>query len=70
MTWMSPRQVLISTEDRRIIDDTRMSVERPFVRDWNLHIRHIQYNDSGEYRCTINTETVRIKRIRVYVQGE
>ncbi|KAL5004685.1 hypothetical protein ScPMuIL_018141 [Solemya velum] len=68
MTWMHPKRVLISMDDRRVIDDTRMSIERPFVRDWNLHIRHIRYNDSGEYRCTINTYPVQVKRIKLSVQ--
>lgn len=70
MTWMHPKRVLISMDDRRVIDDTRMSIERPFVRDWNLHIRHIRYNDSGEYRCTINTYPVQVKRIKLSVQGK
>ncbi|WAR01034.1 LACH-like protein [Mya arenaria] len=65
---MNPKRILISTEDRRVIDDTRMSIERPFVRDWNLHIRNVQTDDDGEYTCQINTDPIQIKRIRLKVQ--
>ncbi|KAH3837586.1 hypothetical protein DPMN_110981, partial [Dreissena polymorpha] len=66
--WMNPRRILISTEDRRVIDDTRMSIERPYVQDWNLHIRSVQVYDDGEYTCQINTDPIQIKRIRLKVQ--
>ena len=67
---MNPRRILLSTEDRRVIDDSRMSVERPFVRDWNLLIRHVSVNDNGEYTCQINTDPIQIKRIRLTVHGK
>jgi hypothetical protein len=66
---MNPRRILISNNDRRIIDDPRMSVERPFIQDWNLHIRSVQYKDSGEYTCQINTLGVQIKRVTLNIQG-
>ena len=53
-----------------MIDDSRMSVERPFVRDWNLLIRHVSVNDNGEYTCQINTDPIQIKRIRLTVHGK
>lgn len=46
-----------------------MSVERPKVADWNLMIREVRYNDSGEYMCQINSVPVRIKRIWLFVLG-
>jgi hypothetical protein len=46
-----------------------MSIERPFVGDYNLHIRNVRYDDRGEYTCTINTIPVQIKRIRLIVKG-
>ena len=67
---MNPRRILLSTEDRRVIDDSRMSVERPFVRDWNLLIRHVSVNDNGEYTCQINTDPIQIKRVRLSVHGK
>ncbi|KAL3867525.1 hypothetical protein ACJMK2_044722, partial [Sinanodonta woodiana] len=49
--WMNTKSILISTEDRRTTDDVRMSVERPFITDWNLHIRNVQLKDRGIYTC-------------------
>ncbi|KAL4227319.1 Hemicentin-1 [Mactra antiquata] len=67
LVWMNPRRVVLSSNDRRVIDDTRMSIERPFTQDWNLHIRNVQINDAGEYTCQINTNPIQIKRIRLTV---
>ncbi|KAK3606002.1 hypothetical protein CHS0354_025034 [Potamilus streckersoni] len=65
--WMTPQRILISTEDRRVIDDMRMSIERPFVRDWNLHIRSVELKDNGIYTCQVNTNPIQIKRIHLNV---
>ena len=67
--WMNPRRILLSTEDRRVIDDSRMSVERPFVRDWNLLIRHVTVSDNGQFTCQINTDPIQIKRVWLTVHG-
>ena len=67
---MNPRKTLISTDDSRYIDDSRLSVERPKIEDWNLMIREVRYNDSGEYMCQINTKPVMIKRIYLFVLGK
>ncbi|KAK3606000.1 hypothetical protein CHS0354_025030 [Potamilus streckersoni] len=61
--WMNTNKVLISTEDRRVIDDVRMSIERPFVKDWNLYIRNVELKDRGTYTCQVNTNPIQIKRI-------
>ncbi|XP_061192075.1 limbic system-associated membrane protein-like [Saccostrea echinata] len=70
ITWMSPRETLIAIGDRRIIDDTRMSIERPRVPDWNLHIRELQFYDRGTYTCSLNTKPMSTKKIylEVYVE--
>ncbi|XP_041375065.1 protein amalgam-like [Gigantopelta aegis] len=65
--WVSPRTTLISHEDRRDIDDQRISVERPYVKEWNLHIRNVRYNDSGSYKCQINTNPVQVKEVKLSV---
>ena len=67
--WMNPKRIVISERESRYIDDPRMSIERPFVGDYNLHIRNVRYDDRGEYTCTINTIPVQIKRIRLIVKG-
>lgn len=67
---MNPNSILISNEDRRIIDNMRISVERPYTKDWNLHIREVRYSDKGQYTCQINTKPVRIKRVFLDIQGK
>ncbi|KAL4228134.1 hypothetical protein ACF0H5_013569 [Mactra antiquata] len=68
LIWMNPRVTLISKDESRVIDDSRISVERPKTKDWNLMIREVRYNDSGEYMCQINTQPIKIKRIYLYVK--
>ncbi|KAK3757331.1 hypothetical protein RRG08_008992 [Elysia crispata] len=55
--------VVLTHKDRRIIDDDRMSVERPTTPAWNLHIRDAEHNDTNRYLCTINTSPVMSKNV-------
>ena len=68
--WTDDESFLLTLADRRIIDDDRMSVERPFTKDWNLHIRNVRYSDQGRYICQINTEPVKTKHVQLVVLGE
>ncbi|XP_025077038.1 limbic system-associated membrane protein-like [Pomacea canaliculata] len=68
VVWVSPAQTAISIEDRRVINDMRISVERTFVWDWNLHIRNVSITDAGTYMCQINTMPVKTKRVHLVVQ--
>ncbi|KAK3602264.1 hypothetical protein CHS0354_017643 [Potamilus streckersoni] len=65
--WTTADTFILTLEDRRIIDDDRFSVERPFIKDWNLHIRKVTYNDTGKYICQINTTPVKTKVISLTV---
>ena len=67
--WTDHTSTLLTHEERRVIDDDRMSVERPFTRDWNLHIRNVQLEDQGTYKCQINTIPVREKTIHLKIEG-
>lgn len=67
IAWMNPNKILISQGDRRLMDDIRMTIERPLIPDWNLHIRNVRYSDRGMYSCTLNTKPVLIKRINLTV---
>ncbi|KAL8560924.1 hypothetical protein ACOMHN_019908 [Nucella lapillus] len=67
VVWVSPTQTAISMEDRRMINDMRMSVERPFLKDWNLHIRNVSITDAGEFLCQLNTSPVQIKTVKLFV---
>lgn len=66
---MSPLETVISLEDRRILNDMRISVERPFMKDWNLHLRNVSVTDAGVYKCQINTDPVGTKKINLEVTG-
>ncbi|CAG5120084.1 unnamed protein product, partial [Candidula unifasciata] len=66
--WVNPRKTLISLADRRMIDDHRISVERPYVKIWNLLIRDVRHNDSGAYECRVNTSPIQIKGVTLEVQ--
>ncbi|XP_050401914.1 opioid-binding protein/cell adhesion molecule isoform X2 [Patella vulgata] len=68
VVWVNPSNTVISLQDRRMINDMRISVERPYLADWNLHIRNVTMEDGGEYKCQINTEPVKTKRIKLIVQ--
>lgn len=66
---MNPKRILFSKEDAIVIADGRVSVETTREGGWNLKIKHVRYNDSGEYSCQINTHPVKIKRVLLQVQG-
>ncbi|XP_060082755.1 limbic system-associated membrane protein-like [Ylistrum balloti] len=68
IVWLNPKRIVVSHKESRFINDLRMSIERPFMGDYNLHIRSVKYEDRGDYMCSINTRPVTIKRIRLIVQ--
>ncbi|OWF45992.1 Opioid-binding protein/cell adhesion molecule-like [Mizuhopecten yessoensis] len=68
VVWMNPQKTVLTRMDHRIIDDMRISVERHLLREWNLHIRSVGYEDKGEYTCSINTEPVQEKHVFLEVQ--
>lgn len=61
--------VTLTYEDRRVVDDWRFSVVRPYLREWNLQIRDVQWPDQDMYRCTINTTPVKSKIVSLHVKG-
>ena len=69
VAWTDQWNTLLTLDDRRIIDDSRISIERPYTRDWNLHIRKSEYNDRGQYTCQINTNPVKMKTVMLLVLG-
>lgn len=70
VVWMNPKKILIGKNQRRFIDDARISIEHTQIDYWNLHIRHIRYEDRGEYTCTVNTSPVQITRVNLMVYGK
>lgn len=69
VAWLDHNMIPLTYEDRRVVDDTRFSIVRPQVREWNLQVRDIRPEDEGRYRCTINTNPVRNKQIVLHVKG-
>ncbi|XP_069137096.1 lachesin-like [Argopecten irradians] len=67
VAWLDPREKILTLEERRVISDDRISLERPYTNDWNLFIRDVKPSDSGKYMCQINTNPVKIKNIVLYV---
>ncbi|KAI8793146.1 Neuronal growth regulator 1, partial [Biomphalaria glabrata] len=66
VVWMRGAKIL-TLEDRRIVSDERVSLERPFVKEWNLHIRKIETVDSGLYMCQINTDPLQVRSVTLVV---
>lgn len=69
ITWMSPKNILIAIGEKRIIDDTRMSIIRPRIPDWNLQIRELEFYDRGMYICSLNTKPMSKKNVHLEVYG-
>ncbi|KAL4227551.1 Fibroblast growth factor receptor 3 [Mactra antiquata] len=56
VVWTDATGFVLTLDDTRLLEDTRLSVERPFKRLWNLHIRDVQHADRGKYICQIMTK--------------
>ncbi|GAB1606028.1 lachesin-like, partial, partial [Argonauta hians] len=67
VVWTNPESTIVSLNVKRIIDDRRISVERPYLKDWHLHVRNVRVSDSGEYTCQINTMPVKMKIVNLKV---
>ncbi|XP_062573754.1 lachesin-like isoform X2 [Saccostrea cucullata] len=67
VVWTDRWSTLLTYGDRRIINDERISVERPRLRDWNLVIREVQYTDQGNYVCQINTLPIKTNSVLLHV---
>ena len=67
--WIGANGIVLTIEDRRVVDDVRFSVTRRTVDDWALVIADAQIDDSGSYKCTLNTDPVRSKTVMLTVQG-
>lgn len=69
VAWLDANSIPLTYEDRRVVDDARFTVVRPYPKEWNLQIRDIRSDDQGQYRCTINTSPVKSKVITLHVKG-
>jgi hypothetical protein len=69
VAWLDESSIPLTYDDRRIVDDSRFTIVRPIVREWNLQIRDVRLEDQGQYRCTVNTQPVRSKVVMLHVKG-
>nr|XP_022329346.1 protein amalgam-like [Crassostrea virginica]XP_022329347.1 protein amalgam-like [Crassostrea virginica]XP_022329348.1 protein amalgam-like [Crassostrea virginica] len=68
VAWVSPKGTVISRGVTKVTDDTRISIERQYMEDWNILIRNVTFQDRGNYNCVVNTSPIPcIKRIYLYV---
>ncbi|XP_076465362.1 limbic system-associated membrane protein-like [Babylonia areolata] len=67
VVWLDHRGKLLTFEDRRIISDERISLERPYVKEWNLHVRNVRPSDAGNYTCQVNTNPIQIRSVFLHV---
>lgn len=70
VAWLDQNSIPLTYEERRVIDDSRFSVVRPFVRDWNLQLQDVRLEDAGVYRCTVNTKPIASKVVSLLVTGK
>jgi hypothetical protein len=70
VVWMDHKGKVLTFEDRRIITDERISLERPYVKEWNLHVRNVSPQDDGKYQCQINTDPLQVRPVYLHVQGQ
>lgn len=68
VVWTGPEETVLTYGRQRITSDERFSVERPYLNDWNLHIRHVKPRDAGEYLCKVNTNPPQTKRVNLMVK--
>lgn len=70
LAWLDESSIPLTYEDRRVVDDPRYTVFRSEVSRWDLQVRDVRPDDSGHYRCTINTNPIRSKLVKLTVNGQ
>ena len=53
VAWLDQNSIPLTYEERRVIDDSRFSVVRPLVRDWNLQLHHPYHNPGPQSFLTL-----------------
>ncbi|KAK7503630.1 hypothetical protein BaRGS_00005169, partial [Batillaria attramentaria] len=67
VVWLDHRGKVLTLNERRIMSDERISVERPYTKDWNLFVRSVRPTDAGTYMCQVNTNPVKVQHITLHV---
>ena len=61
--------MILSIATMLFIADSRFSVERPTVSNWNLMIKEVNKFDQGNYTCQITTDPTKSKVVTLQVEG-
>ena len=67
MIWRDPYSSILTINQQTVTDDDRISVNRPYVKEWNLHIENIKKSDQGTYTCIINSSPQTQKPVTLWV---
>ena len=67
--WIDPRGLTLTFDNKRVIDDQRFGIVRPFIKDWNLLIGNVMPSEAGTYLCTINTPEVLFQSVQLIIKG-
>ena len=67
MIWSNFDRMLLTFGDRRIADDARISINRPYQTEWNLHIDDVTLEDAGTYSCQVNTNPLMAYNVKLLV---
>lgn len=70
VVWTDEFSTLLTFDNKRIIDDDRIGIDRPYTRDWNLIIHDVKVKDRGRYICQINTQPIKTKPVDLNVLGK
>ena len=66
--WIGPSGTTLTYGRQRITADDRISVEQPYLRDWNLYIRHAKPRDAGTYICKVTTNPPQTKKVHLQIR--
>ena len=54
VAWLDHHSIPLTYEERRVVDDSRFSVVRPYVKEWNLYSPVLP--DSSRFSTTVVAE--------------
>lgn len=68
VVWIDPRGLTLTFDNKRVIDDQRFGIVRPFIKDWNLLINNVMPPEAGTYLCTINTPEILFQSVQLTIK--